>query len=193
MAISALALMALYHGSNTSISYHTCTDDSFAVTSSGKVSLEASIMSKCPDARDCIRDLIVPTMANISDKVDFTLSFIGTIDDDNDGVQCKHGPSECIGNTVELCAAELYPDPKIFLGFTMCLGDNYENIPVQGFVKDCALEHGIDFEKLNDCLSEEDGQHAADLLRDSVRRNIDNGIKFSCTVSIGLCLDTLID
>lgn len=41
------------------------------------VPLEAHIMSKCPDARDCLRDLIVPAMERISDHVNFRLSFIG--------------------------------------------------------------------------------------------------------------------
>lgn len=45
---------------------------------SALVPLEAHIMSKCPDARDCLRDLIIPAMERISDKVDFRLSFIGT-------------------------------------------------------------------------------------------------------------------
>ena len=42
-----------------------------------KIPLEAHIMSKCPDARDCLRDLVVPAMEKIVDKVDFQLSFIG--------------------------------------------------------------------------------------------------------------------
>ena len=42
-----------------------------------KIPLEAHIMSKCPDARDCLHDLILPTMQQVEDKVDFTLSFIG--------------------------------------------------------------------------------------------------------------------
>lgn len=42
-----------------------------------KVPLEVHIMSKCPDARDCFKKLVVPAMANISEKVDFRLSFIG--------------------------------------------------------------------------------------------------------------------
>jgi hypothetical protein len=42
------------------------------------VPLEASIMSKCPDARDCLRDLVLPTMQRVMEKVNFTLSFIGT-------------------------------------------------------------------------------------------------------------------
>lgn len=43
-----------------------------------RVPLEAHIMSKCPDARDCLRDLVLPAMQKVHDKVDFTLSFIGT-------------------------------------------------------------------------------------------------------------------
>ena len=42
-----------------------------------KVPLEAHIMSKCPDARDCLQQLVVPTMEQVSDKVDFKLSYIG--------------------------------------------------------------------------------------------------------------------
>lgn len=42
-----------------------------------KVPLEAHIMSKCPDARDCLHDLILPAMQNVSHKVDFQLSYIG--------------------------------------------------------------------------------------------------------------------
>lgn len=45
-------------------------------TSSNRVPLEAHIMSKCPDARDCLQQLIVPAMEHINDKVDFLLSFI---------------------------------------------------------------------------------------------------------------------
>lgn len=41
------------------------------------VPLEAHIMSKCPDAKDCLEKLVVPSMVNISDKVNFTLSYIG--------------------------------------------------------------------------------------------------------------------
>jgi hypothetical protein len=46
------------------------------VESSNKVPLEAHIMSKCPDARDCLQQLVVPAMEQVNDKVDFDLSFI---------------------------------------------------------------------------------------------------------------------
>jgi hypothetical protein len=47
--------------------------------SKNKIPLEAHIMSKCPDARDCLHDLILPAMQQVEDKVDFTLSFIGQL------------------------------------------------------------------------------------------------------------------
>lgn len=48
------------------------------ITSKALVPLEAHIMSKCPDARDCLRELVLPTMQRSFDKVNFTLSYIGT-------------------------------------------------------------------------------------------------------------------
>lgn len=59
------------------IADETFSDDDEAWHGPVKVPLEAHIMSKCPDAKDCLHDMILPAMVNISDKVDFTLSFIG--------------------------------------------------------------------------------------------------------------------
>lgn len=70
-----------------------------------------------------------------------------------------------------LCAASLYPDPKTYLGFTMCLIKDYEDIPRRALIEDCALEHAIDFEKLSDCASQDDGALGVDMLRSSVRRS----------------------
>lgn len=44
---------------------------------STRVPFEAHIMSKCPDAQACLLGLVVPTMEQVHDKVDFRLSFIG--------------------------------------------------------------------------------------------------------------------
>ena len=142
------------------------------------------LRSKCPDARDCLNDLVVPAMANISSKVDFKLSYIGEIDEEDGGVECKHGPSECMGNIIQLCAAELYPDPKIYLGFATCLTNDYESIPEEEFVRGCALEHDVDFEKLNECASRDNGAHGEDLLRDSVNATANAGVRYSCTVRL---------
>jgi len=95
----------------------------------------------------------------------------------NDGVACKHGAEECMGNIIELCAAYLYPEPRIYLGFVMCLTRDYDEIPDQELVQDCALEHGIDFDKLNACSSSDDG-FGIEMLRKSVTRSKE--VRSSC-------------
>jgi hypothetical protein len=120
-------------------------------------------------------------MERAANKVDFTLSFIGT-PSEPDGVQCKHGPAECIGNIFELCAARLYPDPKLYLGFTTCLENDYEKIPAQNLIEDCAHEHGLNFRKIVKCATDEN-RIGMDMLRASVIRSMDANVNISCTVS----------
>ena len=149
---------------------------------SSLVPLEAHIMSKCPDAKVCLVDLVVPAMEKIADKVDFRLSYIGSITQD-DNVQCMHGPTECLGNMIELCAAELFPkDVKRSLGFSTCLTQSYKEIPSRNLVEHCALEHGISFDDVNDCISEEG--KALDLLKASFKRSQAAGVTTSCTVRL---------
>ena len=66
----------------------------------------------------------------------------------------------------------------------MCLFNDYTHIPGDALVKGCALEYGIDFEKLNDCASKDHGENGMALLRDSVKRSSKAGVDKSCTVSI---------
>ncbi|KAL1971268.1 hypothetical protein VTN77DRAFT_220 [Rasamsonia byssochlamydoides] len=183
-------------------------------TGGKKVPLEVHIMSKCPDARDCLQQLVVPAMEKISDKVDFQLSFIASVSNKSSEVDCMHGPTECIGDMLILCAANLpFPPsqkssssssslasgphtPTIrSLGFANCLISSYEKIPERTLVENCALEHGIDFDALNQCASREDDDDPYEdddpedpsgiaLLRKSARRSEALGVKKSCTVRL---------
>ncbi|KAG8527427.1 uncharacterized protein KY384_007579 [Bacidia gigantensis] len=146
------------------------------------VSLEAHIMSKCPDARDCLVDLVVPAMEQIVDKVDFKLSYIGEVGED-DAVICKHGPTECLGNMMGLCATQLFPnDVKRWLGFMTCMIMDYSDIPSRDLAQHCTLEHGISFDDLNACISEEG--KGLDLLAASVKSTQKAGVTKSCTVRV---------
>ena len=103
--------------------------------------------------------------------------------DNNENVVCKHGPSECIGNMLSLCAKYLFPnDTIISLGFSNCLIDSYSRIADRELVESCALEYGISFEALNNCVSE-DGK-GIELLTDSIQRSQAAGIERSCTVRV---------
>jgi hypothetical protein len=55
----------------------------------------------------------------------------------------------------------------------MCLTKDYHHIPERTLVEDCALEHALDFEALNECATRDDGGHGMDMLRNSVQRTID--------------------
>lgn len=76
-----------------------------------------------------------------------------------------------MGNILLLCAASLYPDPKTYLGFSMCMIREYGNIPERSLIEDCALEHAVEFDKLDECASRDDGGFGVGLLRDSIRRS----------------------
>jgi hypothetical protein len=124
--------------------------------------------------------------------------------DHDDGVECKHGQEECLGNIIELCAAKLYLDPKIYLGFTWCtysdpsctlqcailtfallgLTRDYEDIPKRELVEDCALEHGMSMDKLNDCTVGDDGALSIDMLVASFNRSSRAGVNRSCTIRL---------
>lgn len=95
-----------------------------------------------------------------------------------------HGQEECLGNIIELCAAKEYPDPKTYLGFTMCMTRQYEDIPKRELVEDCALEHGISMQKLNDCATLEDGSQGVEMLQQSFNRSSEAGVSTSCTVRL---------
>lgn len=154
----------------------TATQSDFTVLpSSSLVQLEAHIMSKCPDAKACLEMLIIPAMEQIHSKVNFTLSFIGTVDPQSDAISCMHGPGECLGDMIILCAQKVYPDPKIYLGYANCLISNYESIPERDLVEGCALEHGVDFQRVNRCISD-DGGEGVGLLRGSVERSKEGGV-----------------
>lgn len=104
--------------------------------------------------------------------------------DDDGSIECKHGISECMGNIIELCVASLYPDPKTHLGFTMCLTNDYKQIAKKAFVEGCALEHGIDLKKLDECAKGDDGAHGMSLLQQSVARSASANITTSCTIRL---------
>lgn len=94
-----------------------------------------------------------------------------------------HGPSECLGNSLILCAQSIYHNSTLrSLGFANCLIGDYQQIPARAHVENCALEHGIDFEALNACVS--DSGRGEELLRKSVQWSKDEGVVYSCTVRI---------
>ena len=99
-------------------------------------------------------------------------------------VSCMHSESECLGNMIELCAADEYPDPKQYLGFTMCLSHHYIDIPQRGLVEMCALEYGMELGRIERCLTGDDGVRGMTLLRRSIERSKSLNVTTSCTIRL---------
>ncbi|RPB05996.1 hypothetical protein L873DRAFT_1839495 [Choiromyces venosus 120613-1] len=159
-----------------------------SLTTETKVPLEIHIMSKCPDAKDCLEQLIAPVLEEIESLVDFQMSFIGRPTAD-DGISCMRGPSECLGNSLHLCAAKINTPPSppaahTYLPFSLCLTHDYKNIPERKLVEGCADENGIDFRKLNECASDMGPDGGLSMLKKSVERSRDLGAETSCTIRV---------
>ncbi|KAF3918433.1 hypothetical protein ABW21_db0201420 [Orbilia brochopaga] len=151
------------------------------------VPVEMFVMSKCPDAKFCVANLVVPAMSRLSDagKMILKPTYIGTPDDSTGGVACMHGPGECLGNILELCAYEKFKsDPKKWLGFTYCMGQDYHNIPSTELMENCAREHGMDPKVLSTCAESNDPKEGVELLRTSARRAKSMNIEISCTIQV---------
>jgi hypothetical protein len=147
-----------------------------------KVPLEIHIMSQCPDATYAFVHLISPALEQISPLVNYTQSFIGT--PTASGVACKHGPSECLGNMLHLCAAKLTAPSLDYLPFSRALLEEYGKVTDQDFIKSAAEKAGIDFDELNRCVSNIGPGGGMDLLVTSVERTEEAGVKKSCTVRV---------
>ena len=72
----------------------------------------------------------------------------------------------------------------IYLGFTMCMSRQYQDIPTRELVEECALEHGVSMQGINDCAILEDGSLGVDMLQQSFERSARAGASKSCTVRL---------
>lgn len=102
-----------------------------------------------------------------------------------------HGPGECLGNAVLLCGEVIYPyndaaeeSHTTFVPFTECLIHDYQQLPDHDFIKKCAQKGNLDFEKINQCISEPGFDGGIEMLRRSFEHSEHLGVRTSCTVRL---------
>ena len=66
----------------------------------------------------------------------------------------------------------------------MCMSRDYQDIPQKELVEECALEHGISFQKLTECTNRDDGSLGKDMLQASFNRSTEANVTKSCTVRL---------
>ncbi|KAF7174008.1 hypothetical protein CNMCM5623_006266 [Aspergillus felis] len=148
-----------------------------------KVPFEVHIESRCPDARDCLQKLVVPTYWQVKDNVDFRISYVGQIwKEPRKEVTCQHGWNECDGNKLLICAEKYAGSISDGLAFVNCVLSDYERVPEPKLIEECAWEHGIDYDQIKTCA---DGHEGRNLLISSVEHSVAVEANFSCTVRVG--------
>ncbi|KAG9126032.1 hypothetical protein FRC07_005150 [Ceratobasidium sp. 392] len=149
------------------------------------VPVTLGVMSRCPDAITC-ETVFDKVLERVGDKVDISLSFIGTINASEPlyGVTCMHGELECAGNVHELCAIAHTSSHQEWWPFLRCL--NYQGrdqIGHEDVSRKCARIVGLDWEQsgIGACVEGDEGKR---LLRESVEYSKREGIRTSCTMII---------
>ncbi len=81
-------------------------------------------------------------------------------------VTCQHGENECIANSIEQCAQDIYPDFATHYEFIDCM-ENHGSQMLR-YTESCAQKAGLDYSQIEACSNDADRvfklqQKAADL------------------------------
>jgi hypothetical protein len=118
-------------------------------------------------------------ISGLSDIVNITEYFLGE-DDGNYNFQCLHGPDECQGDIIELCAQWVTESVSQWGWWNMgvCMQADYDNIPDNA--AGCAKQAGLNWTAINHCVNDGMGDK---LLEQSFQDSAD--IDSAPTIMIG--------
>ncbi|KAJ4725518.1 Gamma-interferon-inducible lysosomal thiol reductase [Melia azedarach] len=131
------------------------TDSSSGVDSqNGKVSLELYYETLCPYCSNFIVNYLPRLFENnLISAVDLKLIPYGNARiGPNNTITCQHGPSECLLNTVEACAIDVWPELNEHFQFIYCVETLvYEHEYPQW--ETCFEKLGLDPKLISDCYA----------------------------------------
>jgi len=125
-----------------------------------KVQVMMFEMSQCPPCSDWMQqfDQQVMQAQGLPAIMDISEYFVGQ----NDGggqFECMHGPDECVGNLIELCAHNLTAQsvPLGWWHMDVCMQSDYTNIPdnAQG----CAQQANLQWDPIVACSKDTQGDN----------------------------------
>jgi len=133
-----------------------------------KVNILAFEMSRCPFCsawKQNFNDQVM-MQEGLPDILNITEWFAGTTLNSNGTFTCFHGPGECVGNKILLCARNLTGEasPWGWWNLGVCMQTNYTGVP--GDAPMCAMKVGLDWDTINDCAN---GDLGTILLTESVQ------------------------
>eukprot|EP01113_Clastostelium_recurvatum_P011831 TRINITY_DN1606_c0_g1_i2.p1 TRINITY_DN1606_c0_g1~~TRINITY_DN1606_c0_g1_i2.p1 ORF type:complete len:217 (+),score=51.50 TRINITY_DN1606_c0_g1_i2:46-651(+) len=118
-----------------------------------KVSVMAFEMSKCPhcSAWKQAFNSSVMSAEGLPAIIDLKEYFVG--DRSGTNFTCYHGPSECVGNEILLCAYNLTSATSQWGWWNMgvCMQADYTNVPQNA--ASCAQKAGLNWAQINGCVN----------------------------------------
>lgn len=151
---------------------------------SDKVKLDFYVMSKCPDAELCEKQFQT-AIHSLNPIIDFHLNYIAR-EEDNGSFHCMHGPTECLGNTQQLCARYVQEQMKTPLAnslawfdFAVCQSQTRTRIPSNA--RDCASRFKLNYTAIDECSN---SNKAHSLMLQSVSNTVRANETYSCTMTI---------
>jgi len=147
-----------------------------------KVKIIAFEMSKCPDTSVWKGDFDTQVMQapGLPDILEIDEEFVAS-----STTNCMHGPGECVGNKILLCARNLTIENNTVrwgwwnMGVCMQANGAYENVPDNA--PECAKKAGLDWNAINSCASSAQGSM---LFSDSINFCNLNSIRSTPTIYI---------
>lgn len=131
----------------------------FSPSQSHKVSVELYYESLCPySARFIVNKLPKLFKDDLLSFVDLKLSPWGNARlTSNSTFDCQHGPYECLLNTVEACAIDIWPQPTKYFPFIFCVEDLVSQRKHREW-ESCFAKLGLDSTPINQCYKGDYGK-----------------------------------
>jgi len=118
----------------------------------------------------------------LPDIIDLEVYFVGQIDSRTKDFDCMHGPEECVGDILLLCAHNTShgnSNPYAWWGNEVCMMGDQDNIPDNA--QSCAQKNNLNWDTINTCAN---GQQGIDLFTNSINVSNNDGIYATPTVII---------
>jgi len=148
-----------------------------------KVHVEAFEMSRCPYCSSWKQSFekLVMLKEGLPDIINMDENFVGQFNTTTKEYYCLHGPGECVGNTILLCARNLTVSKSQWgwWNLSVCMQSQFRNIPDNA--ADCAKQQGLDWIAINNCANSDFG---AKLLLDTFKFSEGRGVQETPTIFI---------
>ncbi|XP_047478942.1 gamma-interferon-inducible lysosomal thiol reductase-like [Penaeus chinensis] len=112
----------------------------------------------CPDSINFVVNQLVPARDSLTDIMAVNITAYGFASDQPSGdgyvFECQHGPGECKGNMIVVCAKK-YLDHETYVDFTLCLMSGFYP-PIEG--EKCAERVEVEWQPIDNCSQSVEGE-----------------------------------